>query len=401
MTETAPPPEATTAAGAENARPGEGPPRDRHPPRRGHDVRLVLQPRRARAEPGLWRRGRERQPRDGARDGPRRRQRRERGRVDPGHPKAGYDASVPKRRHRRGRRRGARGRGPQAGAAPVARRRAHHPDLAPRNGADGRPASGGVARRHASGCRRPAAALRARHGRPVRPRPRVLQKGLGGAESPRARHGLARHDRHERGLRLLRRRHVRARGSARRAPTTSTTRPPRPSSRSSSRAASWSTARRAAPAAPSARCSTCSRQRPSSIRGTEEDVIPADAVLPGEIVRVRPGGKIPVDGEVIEGESYVDESAMTGEPVPVARASGDRVAAGTINGNGDAARRGDADGARDGAGADRPHGGGGAGLQAAHPGPRRPRRARLRARRARHRPAHVRGLASRRARVRR
>ena len=70
------------------------------------------------------------------------------------------------------------------------------------------------------------------------------------------------------------------------------------------------------------------------IRGTEEDVIPADAVLPGEIVRVRPGGKIPVDGEVVEGESYVDESAMTGEPVPVARGAGDRVAAGTINGNG-------------------------------------------------------------------
>ena len=60
------------------------------------------------------------------------------------------------------------------------------------------------------------------------------------------------------------------------------------------------------------------------VRGMEEDVIPASAVLPGEIVRVRPGGKVPVDGEVIEGRSYVDESAMTGEPTPVARASGDR-----------------------------------------------------------------------------
>lgn len=54
-------------------------------------------------------------------------------------------------------------------------------------------------------------------------------------------------------------------------------------------------------------------------------------VLVGDIVQVRPGEKVPVDGEVIEGASYVDESMITGEPVPVAKEEGAEVVGGTIN----------------------------------------------------------------------
>ncbi|SEG51032.1 heavy metal translocating P-type ATPase [Marinobacterium lutimaris] len=54
-------------------------------------------------------------------------------------------------------------------------------------------------------------------------------------------------------------------------------------------------------------------------------------VQPGDTVEVRPGERIPVDGEVIEGDSYVDESMITGEPVPVAKGSGSPVVGGTVN----------------------------------------------------------------------
>jgi Cu+-exporting ATPase len=59
--------------------------------------------------------------------------------------------------------------------------------------------------------------------------------------------------------------------------------------------------------------------------------IPITDVRLGEIVRIRPGEKIPVDGEVVDGESYVDESMVTGEPVPVKKAAGAEVVGGTIN----------------------------------------------------------------------
>lgn len=59
--------------------------------------------------------------------------------------------------------------------------------------------------------------------------------------------------------------------------------------------------------------------------------IPLDRVTTGDIVLVRPGEKIPVDGEVVEGSSYVDESMITGEPVPVAKNAGAEVVGGTIN----------------------------------------------------------------------
>jgi len=67
--------------------------------------------------------------------------------------------------------------------------------------------------------------------------------------------------------------------------------------------------------------------------GTEHDV-PLDQVHAGHSLRVRPGEKVPVDGVVIEGVSSVDESMVTGEPIPVEKQSGDRIIGGTINGNG-------------------------------------------------------------------
>ncbi len=67
--------------------------------------------------------------------------------------------------------------------------------------------------------------------------------------------------------------------------------------------------------------------------GTEEDV-PLDQVKPGDRLRVRPGEKVPVDGIVVEGTSTVDESTITGEPIPVEKAKGYRVTAGTVNGTG-------------------------------------------------------------------
>ncbi|EOR07707.1 heavy metal translocating P-type ATPase [Acinetobacter genomosp. 15BJ] len=62
--------------------------------------------------------------------------------------------------------------------------------------------------------------------------------------------------------------------------------------------------------------------------------IPIDQVLAGDFVIVKPGERIPVDGEVIEGQSFVDESMITGEPIPVEKSIGSQVVGGTINQNG-------------------------------------------------------------------
>lgn len=59
--------------------------------------------------------------------------------------------------------------------------------------------------------------------------------------------------------------------------------------------------------------------------------LPISAVVSGDIVEVRPGERLPVDGEVIEGVSYVDESMITGEPIPVAKSLGSEVVGGTVN----------------------------------------------------------------------
>ena len=67
--------------------------------------------------------------------------------------------------------------------------------------------------------------------------------------------------------------------------------------------------------------------------GSEEDV-PLEQVHVGDLVRVRPGEKIPVDGTVVEGRSSVDESMISGEPVPVEKVPGEKVTGATVNGTG-------------------------------------------------------------------
>jgi len=67
--------------------------------------------------------------------------------------------------------------------------------------------------------------------------------------------------------------------------------------------------------------------------GSEED-IPLEHVHVGDLLRIRPGEKVPVDGVVTEGRSAVDESMISGEPVPVAKGPGDRITGATVNGTG-------------------------------------------------------------------
>jgi P-type Cu+ transporter len=78
--------------------------------------------------------------------------------------------------------------------------------------------------------------------------------------------------------------------------------------------------------------------------GAEVDV-PLESVVPGDRLRIRPGEKIPVDGVVLEGRSAVDESMITGEPVPVEKAPGSPLTAGTLNGRGSQVMRADRVGA--------------------------------------------------------
>jgi P-type Cu+ transporter len=65
-----------------------------------------------------------------------------------------------------------------------------------------------------------------------------------------------------------------------------------------------------------------------------EEVVSLDLVHPGQQLRVRPGENVPVDGIVLSGSSNVDESMVSGEPIPVAKSDGDRVTGGTVNGTG-------------------------------------------------------------------
>ena len=72
----------------------------------------------------------------------------------------------------------------------------------------------------------------------------------------------------------------------------------------------------------------------SRVEGGELHTVPLDALAPGDIVRVRPGERIPVDGEVVDGRSHVDESTLTGEAMPVSKEVGSPVYAGSLNASG-------------------------------------------------------------------
>jgi len=79
------------------------------------------------------------------------------------------------------------------------------------------------------------------------------------------------------------------------------------------------------------------RLRPAMVRVVRdgaEAMVPAAEVMVGDVARVRPGERVPVDGAVVEGSSAVDESMLTGESAPVAKAIGDRVTGGTLNASG-------------------------------------------------------------------
>jgi len=80
-------------------------------------------------------------------------------------------------------------------------------------------------------------------------------------------------------------------------------------------------------------------------RGGTESEVPLDAVRLGDEVVVRPGSSVPVDGTVLGGESFIDESMVTGEPIPVAKRAGDRVVGGTVNQRGALTFRAEAVGA--------------------------------------------------------
>ncbi len=67
------------------------------------------------------------------------------------------------------------------------------------------------------------------------------------------------------------------------------------------------------------------------VRGDAEIDVPVGQVVPGDVILVRPGERIPVDGEILTGESAVDESMLTGESMPVQKGAGDRVIGATIN----------------------------------------------------------------------
>src|SRR3546814_5452419 len=69
------------------------------------------------------------------------------------------------------------------------------------------------------------------------------------------------------------------------------------------------------------------------IVGGEEVEVSIDEIALNDTLKVKPGEKIPVDGVITEGETSVDESMITGEPIPVTKTMDDKVSSGTINGN--------------------------------------------------------------------
>jgi Cu+-exporting ATPase len=71
--------------------------------------------------------------------------------------------------------------------------------------------------------------------------------------------------------------------------------------------------------------------RGAAATNRQEEDIPVDAIQKGDLLRVRPGEKVPVDGVIVEGQSNVDESMITGEPMPVSKGAGDKVVGATVN----------------------------------------------------------------------
>src|SRR4029450_225174 len=67
------------------------------------------------------------------------------------------------------------------------------------------------------------------------------------------------------------------------------------------------------------------------VRDGQEEDIPVDSIQKGDRLRVRPGEKVPIDGVIVEGQSNIDESMITGEPMPVSKGAGDKVVGATVN----------------------------------------------------------------------
>ena len=67
------------------------------------------------------------------------------------------------------------------------------------------------------------------------------------------------------------------------------------------------------------------------VRNGQEEEIPVDAIQKGDLLRVRPGEKVPVDGVIVEGQSNIEESMITGEPMPVSKGANDKVVGATVN----------------------------------------------------------------------
>ncbi len=122
--------------------------------------------------------------------------------------------------------------------------------------------------------------------------------------------------------------------------------------------------------------------------GREEDVA-IDLVQVGNRLRIRPGEKVPVDGVVVEGKSFVDESMVTGEPIPIEKGPESRVIGGTVNGTGSLVMRAERVGSETMLARIVPHGWGGAANAGTGPASRRPRLGLLRSGRADGRPALV------------
>jgi Cu+-exporting ATPase len=70
---------------------------------------------------------------------------------------------------------------------------------------------------------------------------------------------------------------------------------------------------------------------PEQLASAKETLLPLDAIEPGDFIRILPGDRVPLDGQILYGRSSIDESMLTGEPLPVTRSVGDRVTGGTLN----------------------------------------------------------------------